>query len=79
MFAITKVHGKTNSYAHREFLLNSLDDLDKLPRYGVRGTQNNPDDTVADEPCAIGSEATIVTGTDTYMYILTPDNQWTPM
>ena len=79
MFAITKVRGKENSSCHREFLLTSLDDLDKLPRHKVRGMQNDSENPEYDDPCAIGSEAMVVTGTDTYMYILTPDNQWTPM
>lgn len=79
MFAITKAHGKINSYAHREFLLSDISDLEKLPRNGIRGTQNNPNDTVADDPCAIGSKAIVCTGYLTEIYILNPENKWIKM
>ena len=37
---------------------------------------NDPNDSVADEPCAYGSTAMVVTGSLTEVYILTPNNEW---
>lgn len=79
MFKITEINGKPNSYSKKSFLLTSPDDLDKLPKVGVKGTQNSPDDSVVDEPCAVGSEALLVYNGLTEVYILTPDNEWVKM
>ena len=57
----------------------SITDIDKLPKYGIRGTLNDPNDTVVDEPCAYGSTAMVVTGSLTEVYILTPNNEWVKM
>lgn len=78
-FSITTYNGMPNSPETKEYLCTSLDDLAKLPRYGIRGTQNVDNETVDDDPCAIGSEALICTGTSTEVYKLTPDNEWTKM
>ena len=78
-FKITSVNGKPSSYSQRGYLLKDIADLDKLPKYGIRGTMNDPMDTTADEPCAFGSTATVATGGSTDVYILTPDNEWTLM
>ena len=40
---------------------------------------NDPNDSVADEPCAVGSEAIYADGTTTEVYILTPNNEWVLM
>lgn len=79
MFKINTINGKPNAYNQKEYLLTDVADLDKLPKYGIRGTQADPMDSVADEPCAYGSTAMVCTGTSTDVYILTPDNEWTKM
>ena len=79
MFKISTIHGKPNAYNQKEYLLTDVADLDKLPMYGIRGTQADPMDSVADEPCAFGSTAMVVTGTSTEVYILTPNNEWVKM
>lgn len=79
MFKITSIGGHANSYSQKEYLLTSISDLDKLPKYGIRGTLNDPNDTVVDEPCAYGSTAMVCTGSTTEVYILTPNNEWVKM
>ena len=78
-FSITTYNGVPNSKETKEYLCTSTSDLAKLPREGIRGTQNLEDETVNDDPCAIGSTAMVCTGTSTDVYILTPDNEWTLM
>lgn len=78
-FKITQINGKPNSYSQKEYLLNDVSEISKLPRVGIRGTMNDPQDSVADEPCAYGSTAMVCTGSATLVYILTPDNEWTLM
>lgn len=79
MFKITSIGGKPSSYSQKEYLLTDISDIDKLPKYGIRGTLNDPNDTVADEPCAYGSTAMVCTGSSTEVYILTPNNEWVKM
>ena len=79
MFKITSIGGKPNSYSQKEYLLTDISDIDKLPKYGIRGTLNDPNDTVVDEPCAYGSTAMVCTGSLTAVYILTPNNEWVKM
>ena len=76
MFKITSIGGHANSYSQKEYLLTDILDLDKLPKYGIRGTLNDPNDSVSDEPCAYGSTAMVCTGSLTEVYILTPNNEW---
>ena len=79
MFKITSIGAKPNSYSQKEYLLTDISDIDKLPKYGIRGTLNDPNDSVVDEPCAYGSTAMVVTGSLTEVYILTPNNEWVKM
>lgn len=76
-----QVISDNGKYAHnyKDYLLTDISQLDLLPRYGIRGTINDPNDSEADEPCAYGSKATVVTGSMTNIYILTPNNEWTKM
>lgn len=67
------------AYNHKEYLLTDTSQLDLLPKYGIKGTINDPNDSDANEPCAYGSKATVVTGSMTNIYILTPNNEWTKM
>ena len=61
--------------AIKTFDCTSSDDIQKLPRYGIRGTQelNDGRDTENNAPCNYGSIA-FVKGGGTYK--LWPDNQW---
>ena len=79
MFKITSIGGHANSYSQKEYLLTDISDIDKLPKCGIRGTLNDPNDSVADEPCAYGSTAMVATGSLTEVYILTPNNEWVKM
>lgn len=79
MFKITSIGGNPNSYSQKEYLLTDISDIDKLPKCGIRGTLNDPNDSVADEPCAYGSTAMVCTGSLTEVYILTPNNEWVKM
>ena len=79
MFKITSIGGHANSYSQKEYLLTDTSDIDKLPKYGIRGTLNDPNDSVSDEPCAYGSTAIVVDGSTTEVYILTPNNEWVKM
>lgn len=79
MYKITAINGRPNAYNQKEYILTDSADIDKLPKYGVRGTMNDPQDSVADEPCAFGSTAIVVSGGQTDVYILTPNNEWVKM
>ena len=79
MFKITSIGGHANSYSQKEYLLTSISDIDKLPKYGIKGTLNDPNDSVSDEPCSYGSTAVVVDGSTTEVYILTPNNEWVKM
>ncbi len=78
-FKIIGANGKPNSYLQKEYLLTNAEDVSKLPRVGIKGTQESCDDTVTNDPCAVGSTALVVTGAVTEAYILTPDNEWVKM
>ena len=78
-FKIIGVNGGSNSYSQKEYLLTNAEDINKLPRVGIEGTQETCSDTVTNDPCAVGSTALLVTGAVTEVYILTPDNEWVKM
>lgn len=67
------------AYNHKEYLLTDISQLDLLPKYGIKGTINDPNDSDANEPCAYGSTAMICNGSSTVVYILSPDNEWVKM
>lgn len=73
-FKIMKINGQPNSVETKEFICSSADDIAKLPRYGIRGTQEIENDTVSNNPCAIGSTAIVCSTSD--VYILAPNNTW---
>lgn len=76
MFKVTRtmwsISGRCN-----EYICTSPDDIAKLPRRNIPGTQESCD--VDNEPCVYGSTALVCTGTTTEVYILNADNQWTKM
>lgn len=61
--------------AIKSYDCTSVDDVDKLPRYGICGTQilNDGRDEQNNAPCGLGSTALIKGGG---VYKLWPDNQW---
>lgn len=79
MIKITHVNGQPNQYALKEFILSDLDDVDKLPKVGIRGTMNDENDSTVDECCAYGSTAIYADGTTVEVFILTPNNEWVKM
>ena len=78
-FKIEEINGKPVAYNIKTYNLCDPADLAKLPRYGIRGQNNDENDTTSDEPCYFGSIAILTTGTSTEVYKLTPDNEWTKM
>ena len=78
-FKIEEINGKPVAYNQKKYGLKDPADLVKLPRFGIKGTNDDPNDSVSNEPCAYGSIAVLTTGTLTEVYKLTPDNQWTKM
>lgn len=74
-FVLTDVNGHPVHSNKKSFVCQSVDDIGKLPRCGIEGTQDVTDDPTINEPCAIGSDAIVKTGE---VYILWPDNEWGP-
>ena len=60
----------------KEYVCDTPDDVQNLPRYGVEGTQilNDGDDFANNEPCNFGSCATVATPFSGYT--LFPNNEW---
>lgn len=60
----------------KEYICDTPDDVQKLPRHDIEGTQilNDGDDLANNEPCDYGSSATV--GTPFSGYTLYPNNQW---
>lgn len=57
-----------------EYICSSQDDIAKLPKFNVKGTQAGTDfDNV---PCGISSTAMVCDGVATTVYILNPENNW---
>lgn len=79
MFRITSINGHPNDYEQKEFLLTDVADLDKLPRAGIRGSQDENVDSTANLPCGYGSIALVTQNSSTDVYILTPNNEWVKM
>lgn len=76
--SIMTVNGQPNSYALREYVCDSIDDVAKLPKYGIRGTFDDSKDFIINDPCAIGSMALVCDGGNgsCAVYILSPSNEW---
>lgn len=68
-------HPRPLSGSKKVFICTSVDDIAKLPRYGIKGTQTGCAD-VHNKPCDYGSTAIVKTGE---VYMLWPDNEWSPM
>lgn len=60
-----------------EYLCSSIDDIAKLPRVNIAGTQEGTEfDNV---PCGISSTAMVCDGSGTRVFILNPENNWVEM
>lgn len=62
----------------KSYICTSTDDIDKLPRYKIPGTQvlNDGFDDRNNAPCGLGSTANV---RGDGVYILWPDNIWAKM
>lgn len=78
---IMMVNGQPNSSVLKDFICDSVDDIAKLPKYGIRGTVENVSDRAVNDPCAIGSTALVCDSGEgsSVVYILTPSNEWKPL
>ena len=61
-----------------EYLCTSEDDIQKLPKYNIEGTQqlNDGKDKFNNAPCGYHSTAVVKGGN---IYMLFPDNEWAVM
>lgn len=76
---IMNINGHYNSSAYKEYLCDSIDDIQKLPKFGVYGSIDDSSDFSINEPCAIGSTALVCDNGSgaSAVYILNPSNKWT--
>lgn len=65
-----------HNYAVKDYICDSPDDINNLPRFGIEGTQllNDGEDRETNEPCYYGSSATVAEPFSGYT--LKPSNQW---
>ena len=79
MFKVTKSQWSVSG-VQNDYLCSSDDDIAKLPRFGVEGTQEvvTEDDMLTIAPCMYGSTALVIDpALDTSkLYILGADNSW---
>ena len=80
MFKITKLQWSVSGI-QCDYLCSSVDDISKLPRFGVKGTQEITDyeEEFLNDPCMYGSTALVIDPSleTSKLYILGPDNNWT--
>jgi hypothetical protein len=79
MFRVTKSQWSVNG-VQNDYLCSSEEDIAKLPRFGVEGTQEvvTEDDVIVNKPCMYGSTALVIDPAleSSKLYILGPDNSW---
>lgn len=75
---IMAIGGRVNSANQKEYIVDSVADIEKLPKDGIRGTFENPADPSINDPCEIGSTALVCEGSSgaSAAYILSPSNEW---
>ena len=74
-----KINGKHNSFAVREYIIDNLDEIELLPKYGINGKMNvDKSDTQSNKPCDIGSTALVCQGSEgtPEVWMLSPSNEW---
>ena len=80
MFKVTNSKWSVSG-VQNDYLCSSESDIDHLPKFGVRGTQEEIDemDKFANEPCMYGSTALVVDPSlvTHKLYVLGADNVWT--
>ena len=78
---IMTVGGKTNSALQKEYICDSIADIDKLPKDGIRGTFEDLANPSINDPCEIGSTALVCEGSNglATVFILSPSNEWKEM
>lgn len=66
MFNITKIGDDINSRKIREFIADTVSDIDKLPHINSRGTQGTNNDPI-DDCVAAGSTCLVIETSAVYM------------
>ncbi len=74
MFSVTKVGNEISSRYVREFIADTVADINKLPRIDIRGTQNLIEDDGIDDPVHAGSSCIVLE--DSSVWMLGNDNIW---
>lgn len=72
---IKEINGYPARSDIKQFMLTTVDDVNKLPRSGIEGTLDDSEWPGINDPCGKGSEAIVKTGE---IYLLWPDNEWAP-
>ena len=76
MFRVVSIYAHTNVDGNIvKYSCTSEDDIAKLPRFGIRGTQSNCLDKEND-PCGYDSKAILYTDSSTKLYVLRVTNEW---
>lgn len=73
MYSLTKLGNNMNSDGVREFIADTLDDVQKLPRLKTEGTQQGGDSTSND--CVMAG-STCLCLEDSSVWILGNDDKW---
>lgn len=75
MFKVTKSQWSVSG-VQNDYLCSSDDDIAKLPKFSIEGTQEvlTEVDELANKPCMYGSTAFVPTSGNAY--ILGSDNEW---
>ena len=70
-----KINDRFNQYSVRKFIVDTVEDIQKLPRQDIFGTiETDPNDKETNNPCACGSLAFVTSTFD--LYILNASNEW---
>ena len=71
--SVIEINGNPARSDIKRFMLETVGEVNNLPKQGVRGTLDDTKDPEINCPCGIGSEAIVKTGE---IYMLWPDNEW---
>lgn len=71
--SVIEINGNPARSDIKRFMLETVSEVNNLPKQGVRGTLDDTKDPEINCPCGIGSEAIVKTGE---IYMLWPDNEW---
>ena len=73
-FTVEKVNDHPAKSNLKDYICQTSSDIAKLPRFGVLGTLENPEDPRVNDPCAIGSTAFVIENSTVFMLDL--NNTW---